>query len=457
MHKTKNKTDFLKYFLILIVLLSASFLILANDQLQTGSAIKTLDRSSLQKSTETTDTGTLKVETNPIGASVIINNMRKNTPAILNLPTGNHQLKITKTGYKESIINIEIKPGEILNVNEELTPLNLVKFSSNPTSSKLYINGNFRGNTPFNSYLDRGTYEVLIKKDGYSDYKNTIIINGAQNINAELSQLATVKIISSIQGVNVAIEKKPGVFESLGKTPLTTRLKTGDYNLRLTLGNINPSIYYYKLKVRGLSTNFNADLREYPDLKINSEPSGADVYSTVANSRERHFLGKTPLEIKDISLIAPNSINNYGIEIVKNNYLPYTKQISINEQTPIDINTNLVQITNIHVDVINNFIPRNTTVYLYAYDINTGNILSNPVYSLSSGRANWNFDYNINSNTERRYQLVVQYKKADYSDRARDARSDNYRTVSKDITLNPGQQMKIQVINGVRELVIRVI
>src|SRR3989344_2024841 len=147
----KNKTDFLKYFLILIVLLSASFLILTNDQLQTGSAIKTLDRSSLQKSTETTDTGTLKVETNPIGASVIINNMRKSTPAILNIPTGNHQLKITKTGYKESIINIEIKPGEILNVNEELTPLNLVKFSSNPTSSKLYINGNFRGNTPFNS------------------------------------------------------------------------------------------------------------------------------------------------------------------------------------------------------------------------------------------------------------------------------------------------------------------
>ena len=71
------REDFLKYFLILIVLLSASFLILANDQLQTGSAIKTLDRSSLQKSTETTDTGTLKVETNPIGASVIINNMRK--------------------------------------------------------------------------------------------------------------------------------------------------------------------------------------------------------------------------------------------------------------------------------------------------------------------------------------------------------------------------------------------
>ncbi|MEK6947668.1 MAG: PEGA domain-containing protein [Nanoarchaeota archaeon] len=460
MQKTKNRTDLLKYFLIILVVLSASFLILANDQLQTGSAIKTLDRASLQKNTETTsDTGTLKVETTPIGASILAGNIRKNTPTTFNISAGSHQLRITKTGYKDLAFNLEIKAGETLNINKVLVPLNLVKFNSNPAVSKVYINGEFKGNTPLNTYLDDGTYEVMISKDGYTEYKSTLLINGQKQINVELSQLATVKITSSIQRADVAIEKTPGVFTSLGKTPLTAYLEPRDYNLRFITGNTNPSVYYYKLKnlAAGTHTNFNANLRDYPAVKIESNPSGADVYSTVYNSRERHLLGKTPLEIRDISIIAPNSNNRYGIEIVKDGYLPYTKQISINDHTPLYVTTNLLPTTKIHVDVTSSFIPRNTTVYIYAYYINTENVLPTPVYSMSSGRANWNFDYKMNGNTERKYQLVVQYKKADYTDRAKDVRSDNYRTAYKEILISPGQQVNIQVINGVNEIAIRVI
>ena len=137
--------------------------------------------------------------------------------------------------------------------------------------------------------------------------------------------------------------------------------------------------------------------------------------------------------------------------------MPYTKQISINDHTPLYVTTNLLPTTKIHVDVTSSFIPRNTTVYIYAYYINTENVLPTPVYSMSSGRANWNFDYKMNGNTERKYQLVVQYKKADYTDRAKDVRSDNYRTAYKEILISPGQQVNIQVINGVNEIAIRVI
>ena len=63
-------------------------------------------------------------------------------------------------------------------INKKVVPTGILIASSTPDGAKIFINGVFRGATNQNISLSPGTYTVEISKDGYTSYKNQVIIRG---------------------------------------------------------------------------------------------------------------------------------------------------------------------------------------------------------------------------------------------------------------------------------------
>ncbi len=61
---------------------------------------------------------------------------------------------------------------------KSLTPTGILALSANPKPAKVYINGELKGVTDLNLTLPPGTYDIDIKKEGYTDYKKSLTLKG---------------------------------------------------------------------------------------------------------------------------------------------------------------------------------------------------------------------------------------------------------------------------------------
>ena len=61
---------------------------------------------------------------------------------------------------------------------QSLTPTGIIAVSAYPKASKVYINGQLKGVSDINLTLSPGTYEVELKKDGYTNWKKTVLLKG---------------------------------------------------------------------------------------------------------------------------------------------------------------------------------------------------------------------------------------------------------------------------------------
>lgn len=93
---------------------------------------------------------------------------------ISNISPGKHTIEIEKENYEQYTKTVELSSGESKNIS---VTLNLkraeLSISSNPSAS-VYINENYKGDTPVNIKLDPGDYTIEIKKDKYNPYITAI-------------------------------------------------------------------------------------------------------------------------------------------------------------------------------------------------------------------------------------------------------------------------------------------
>ena len=67
------------------------------------------------------------------------------------------------------------KPGET--TTEEDLVGESVNLISNPSGAKVFIDGKYKGTTPYMTYLPKGKYAVILQKDGYEYYTTSIKIS----------------------------------------------------------------------------------------------------------------------------------------------------------------------------------------------------------------------------------------------------------------------------------------
>ncbi len=171
---------------------------------------------------------TLTVNSNVAGASVYLNgNLSGNTPLNLQVIAGSYTVMVRAPGYNDYSQNVAV--GGNTQVSAVLSPVQFtLTVGANVQGANVFINGNQAGKTPFSTNVGAGNYTVLVMAAGYSDFSQTLSVNGNSQVNAILvASTFPVTIDSgSLRGAQVFLN---GAM--VGQTPYSTNLAIGNYSV----------------------------------------------------------------------------------------------------------------------------------------------------------------------------------------------------------------------------------
>jgi hypothetical protein len=156
------------------------------------------------------DTGTIYVVSTPQGANAYVDGVYYGiTPALASgLTPGNHQVRISLSGFQEWIGTVYVPSGATVTVTQTLrvgtpTPTQSptqssgtgsVAVSSNPSGAQVFMDNLYQGITPLTiSSVQPGTHSFLIKQAGYADWQVSEPVQSGQTVQiaATLSPLPT--------------------------------------------------------------------------------------------------------------------------------------------------------------------------------------------------------------------------------------------------------------------------
>ncbi|MCX7846381.1 MAG: PEGA domain-containing protein, partial [Dictyoglomaceae bacterium] len=231
---------------------------------------------------------------------------------------------------------------------QEMVTQGRVKINSNPSRAQVYINNDYKGNTPITLTLSEGSYRVLVKLEGYKDYETTIIVEGnrEKEYNFNLSpRYGDLTILSTPLGASIYLD---GVYR--GRTPLTIKnLLVKTYELKLTYPGYQDKVEKIEVK-EGTEVRLNLSLLPaFGNLSIYSNPSGAEVYLNGV------YRGITPLTISDLS---PGT---YQIQLRRSGYKDLLSSVIVTSGTTSSYNFTLTPL----LGIINIFSsPSGAEVYI---------------------------------------------------------------------------------------------
>ena len=171
------------------------------------------------------------------GADIYINEVKKGTGVWKGrLSPGNYSIEAKKNGYLSSSQSIEItKNHKIMNIQlPSPTPVyGDANITSTPPMSDVYVDDSLMGKTPL--YIPQiliGKHKLFIKNDGYSDFKDTIVIyeNNNTSLNAELLDLGMckVRIRCNVPDALLFVDN-----EEIGEVAELKKIEPGEHNIKV--------------------------------------------------------------------------------------------------------------------------------------------------------------------------------------------------------------------------------
>jgi hypothetical protein len=185
-------------------------------------------------------TGSIFVSSTPSGASVYLDDvyMNKITPCLLSeVVVGPHTIKLTKSGYDDVKINVSVTAGRTFHLHENLTVstrYGSINISSDPSGAKVYLDGNYTGETtPKNiSKVVVGDHIIKLTKSDYDDEIRNVSISVGETLrlHENLTGYGSLRISSYPSEAKVYLDG-----DYLGKTPLDiSKVVVGSYSIKLT-------------------------------------------------------------------------------------------------------------------------------------------------------------------------------------------------------------------------------
>ncbi|MCX7023512.1 MAG: PEGA domain-containing protein [Spirochaetes bacterium] len=159
----------------------------------------------------------LNIICNQVGAQVLIDGKLAGytTPNFsFLLPAGNRTITVTKAGFQDFVQTLKVTNNPItLNVN--LVPKGAVApppqvlkhvltVNANVNGAQVILNNIQAGITPFQTNLAPGSYSLVVRANGYSDYSQNLTINGNTTVNAMLQAMtAPLSINVNVPGAEI--------------------------------------------------------------------------------------------------------------------------------------------------------------------------------------------------------------------------------------------------------------
>ena len=191
--------------------------------------------------------GYLTVSSNPNYCDVYVDGSYKGqTPLTLTVTTGTHTVRLSKSGYTGFSTKISVYEGATSTVNGILskdTTYAYISVASSPYGAAVYVDGEYKGNTPSGSYnylnltvTADTTHTLQIRLDGYSTYTTSFNLSTGEDrtfspsLSAIVPSTATLSVQSSPSNSTVYID---GSY--VGSTPyVDTSISAGKHTIKVS-------------------------------------------------------------------------------------------------------------------------------------------------------------------------------------------------------------------------------
>lgn len=127
--------------------------------------------------------GSLNIRSTPSGATVVVDGERIGvTPftAPVSIITGKHKVQLLLTNYRTEEREVTVSRGQVTDVDVTLQDMATYNFTSKPQGSALYINGEYKGLTPYKTELATGTYDIKLEHAKYRSYHKKMQLRSSE-------------------------------------------------------------------------------------------------------------------------------------------------------------------------------------------------------------------------------------------------------------------------------------
>jgi Family of unknown function (DUF5683)/PEGA domain len=263
---------------------------------------------------------------NQLDAFVYIDGELKGTEKSQMVSPGEHEIRITKTGYKTITDKINVSSSNVFfEYKLESVQLIAVTFRSIPSQAKLFIDNMEKGLTDFGDYFYPGKYKVRVLKSGYLDYEEEINIdeNGDNKFTYKLTKnrcylQLTVNPSDAEVKINDQLYKEKNI-----------ELKPGQYNIEVFKAGFLP-------KTEMITLILGDTLRKSYDLSKNA----ALLNLSIVPKDVTILLNKKDYTDQNSIELAPGL---YKLELSKDSYYPISEPIELKLGDNINKSYSLVQ------------------------------------------------------------------------------------------------------------------
>jgi hypothetical protein len=157
----------------------------------TITAGQTTTRSpSMSPYTQPSGYGDLRIQSNPAGAAVYVNNNYMGTTIsstalyVTQLNPGSYPVRVTLAGYQTYTQTAIVTAGTVYNIQANMVPVTpgptpningQITVRSSPSGADIYLDNAYRGLTPLTLVnIPQGSHAIILKLDGYQDWQSSV-------------------------------------------------------------------------------------------------------------------------------------------------------------------------------------------------------------------------------------------------------------------------------------------
>jgi serine/threonine-protein kinase len=310
----------------------------------------------------------LTIVTQPSMAAIVLENKPIGETPInqYSLVPGSYSLRITKENYQPIDTTIVVNPGNNINLAVSLQPIEPVKevtgpaalseqkidspaksqksasvsINSNPENADVWLNGQLEGYTPLTlSDLSPGSYQIAIKKEGYTEYNNQLVFQSGKNSDllADLSPSGgDISLIFDPPSADVFIDGKK--IDNTGLPLSLQNIPTGTHKIEVKKPGFYPVSEEIDVKQGEILNKKYSLERQYGKLSVQVRPWGS-IY--IDNELKK--------ESADTKYQVTLPVQEYKIKVIHPTLGIWEKMISVKSDTEEEITLNFNRKVNVSV------------------------------------------------------------------------------------------------------------